>query len=130
MGYRANSLCLSSDLADNTYADLPSSENNAWLYCDYGKILSGESTNKDLYGDYLDKLRALYDPNSDGYVSDTEARNGLTSVGCFGPDCPFGNDPDQVTYQLGLGVSRRASRASCCCSHKHSLVDAARALVL
>lgn len=103
IGFRANHFCVSSDVPMTNYKDLATTHGNPWHYCDYGKILRGESVSKD-EGDFLDKLKANYDQNSDGYVSDAEARVGLNNMGCYGTDCPFGSDADLVTYQLGLGT--------------------------
>ena len=53
----------------------------------------------------LDKLKANYDPNEDGLVTDAEARTGLNNMmGCLGEDCPFGSDPDPWIYHLGMGT--------------------------
>lgn len=106
--YRAGGpSCFTTDVPTAVFTPLEQL-GNAFAKCDIGVALDGATSSTGALPasitDSLDKLKANYDPDGDGFVSDAEARAGLNNMGCFGGNCPFGSKPDPWIYELGLGA--------------------------
>ena len=84
-----NGLCLSTDVPGASFTPLEESPPyNAFAYCNYGAVMAGSSVEK-ADSEPLDKLKANYDPNRDGLVTDAEARtHGCTPHSTLAPPTP------------------------------------------
>lgn len=82
---------------------------NPLMHCNIGRAIVG-SPQQVMYGaDYTvqttDPLQWFvdqYDPDGDNLVTRAEFINGLSGLGCCGPECPFESDCSAQAYEAGV----------------------------